>query len=131
MIMFLRQKLDKRKNIKTKIKELRGWLLRSTPSDELIKLLLVQLDELQNINLIINKVNQQTLIKIGGTETNLATAIEIRNTIKSKIDLITNLIATHITLDITSLLEQRDDLMAEFSSIDRAIRMTDWNINLD
>ena len=131
MIMFLRQKLDKRKNIKNKIKELRGWLLKSDPSDELITLLLVQLDELQNINLIIDKVNQQTLVTIGGTQTNLATAIEIRNTIRSKIDLITDLIATHTSLDITSLLEQRDNFMAELNSIDGAIRITDWNVNLD
>jgi len=129
--MFLRQKLDKRKNIKNKIKELRGWLLKSDPSDELITLLLVQLDELQNINLIIDKVNQQTLVTIGGTQTNLATAIEIRNTIRSKIDLITDLIATHTSLDITSLLEQRDNFMAELNSIDGAIRITDWNVNLD
>jgi len=131
MIMFLRQKLDKRKNIKNKIKELKGWLLRSAPSDELITLLLVQLDELQNINLLIDKVNQQTLITIGGTQTNLTTAVEIRNTIKSKIDLITDLIATNTSLDITSLLEQRDKFMSEYNSIDGSIRITDWNIKLD
>jgi hypothetical protein len=129
--MFLRQKLDNRKNIKNKIKELKGWLLRSAPSDELIKLLLVQLDGLQNTNLLIDKVNQQTLVKIGGTQTNLATAVEIRNTIKSKIDLITDLIATNTSLDITSLLEQRDNFMEEFNSLDGVIRVTDWNINLD
>jgi hypothetical protein len=129
--MFLRQKLDNRKNIKNKIKELKGWLLRSAPSDELIKLLLVQLDGLQNTNLLIDKVNQQTLVKIGGAKTNLATAVEIRNTIKSKIDLITDLIATNTSLDITSLLEQRDNFMEEFNSLDGVIRVTDWNINLD
>ncbi len=131
MIMFLRQTLDKRKNIKNKIKELKGWLLRSAPSDELIALLLVQFDELQNINLLINKVNQQTVIMIGGTQTSLTTAIEIRDTIKSKIDLITDLIATNTSLDMTSLLEQRDKLMAEYDSINGSIRLTDWNIKLD
>ena len=129
--MFLRQKLDKRKNIKNKIKELKSWSLRSTPSDELIKLLLAQLDELQNINLIINKVNQQTLITIGGTQLNITTAVEIRDTIKSKMDLITDLIATDTSLDITNLIEQRDNFMDEYNSIDGAIRITDWNVKLD
>jgi len=129
--MFLRQKLDKRKNIKNKIKELKRWLLNSVPSDELIALLLIQLDELQNINLLIDKVNQQTLVTIGGTQINLTTAVEIRNTIKSKVDLITALIATNTSLDMTNLLEQRDNFISEYSSIDGVIRITDWNIKLD
>jgi len=129
--MFLRQQLDKRNNIKNKINELSAWVLKVVPSDKLVSLLLVQFDELQNINLLISKVNNQTEVNIGGTTISLATAIEIRSTIKLKIDLITSLITTNTNLDITSLLDQRDNFLAEYNSIDGVIRVTDWNIKLD
>ena len=131
--MFLRQELDKRKIIKNKIKELKSWIARSTeqPNDELMKVLLANIDKLQNINLLINKINQQTQITIGGTQLSLITAIEIRDTIKSKIDIITDLINTNDYLDIITLLEQRDNFIDEYNSINSTIRITDWNIKLD
>lgn len=133
--MYLREKLDKKELIKLKIKELRDSLLVNTniaKSDEIVKVLLDYIDVLQNINLIINKVNQQTIINIGDSSITVAVAIEIRKAIKTKISVITSLMATdNKVLDILILLKQRDDLIEEYNGINNTIRIADWSVKLD
>ena len=129
--MYLREKLDEKKLIKTKIKELRNNLLHGT-SDEIVKVLLLNIDLIQNINLVINKVNQQTMLNIGNTSISITTAVEIRKAINIKINIITELInSNNEVLDILILMEQRDMFMEEYNSINNAIRMLDWSIKID
>ncbi|RLI63725.1 MAG: hypothetical protein DRO67_05300 [Candidatus Asgardarchaeum californiense] len=132
--MYLREKLDEKKLIKIKIKELENNILYgdSQSKDSIVKVLLSYIDDLQNINLILNKVNQQTELLIGKTKITIATAVEIRKAIKTKIDVITRLIEENDSkLDIIILIEQRDKLMDEYNSINNSIRMMDWSVKLD
>jgi len=131
--MFLRQKLDERKFLKVKIKELKENILCFTnEQDELIKELLILFDRLQTINLVLNKVNYESAIVIADTELSLNTAVELRNTLQSKIDMMNGLISVcEGNLDVMALMEQRDDVIEEFMVIDSAIRQADWNIKIE
>lgn len=134
--MYLREKLDERNNLKTKIEELKNSIFNFDISEEkydlLIKELLICIDKLQNITIIIDKINQQTVITIGNIEVPLVVAIEIRHTIKSKIDIITKLISSKVDkLDTLVLMQQRDDYLAEYTKINNKIRLVDWRINVE
>lgn len=131
--MFLRQKLDERKFLKSKINELKKSILHFTDEqDELIKELLILFDRLQTINLVLNKVNYESVIVIADTELSLNTAVELRNALQSKIDMMTDLISScEGNLDVMSLMEQRDGVIEEFMVIDSAIRKADWNIKIE
>jgi len=131
--MFLRQKLDERKFLKVKIKELKENILCFTDEqDKLIKHLLNLLDRLQTINLVLSNVNSNYIINIAGNELSLGTAVEVRNTLQSKIDIMNELIsACEGNLDVMALMEQRDSVIEEFMAIDAAIRQADWNIKIE
>lgn len=134
MIMFLRQKLDEREFLKIKINELKSNILHFTDDqNNLIEQLLGLFDKLQTINLILNRVNYESIISIAGTQLSLATAIEIRTTLKSKIDIISELISKcyDSDLDLMTLMSQRDTIIEEFSTIDSAIRQADWHIKIE
>ncbi len=134
MIMYLREKLDEKELIKTKIEELNIHVLHTSNivNDEVVSHLLSCIDDLQNINLILDKVNQQTKLLVGKTEITISTAVEIRNAIKSKIDVITKLITKDENkLDILNLIKQRDGIIEEYNSINNAIRLIDWSVKLD
>jgi len=132
--MYLREKLDEKELIKTKIEELNIHVLHTSNivNDEVVSHLLSCIDDLQNINLILDKVNQQTKLLVGKTEITISTAVEIRNAIKSKIDVITKLITKDENkLDILNLIKQRDGIIEEYNSINNAIRLIDWSVKLD
>jgi len=131
--MFLRQKLDERKFLKIKINELKENILHFTDEqDELIKEFLILLDRLQTINLVLNRVNYESIITIANTELSLNTAIELRNTLQSKIDMMDGLISSSKgTLNLLALMEQRDSVLEEFMVIDSAIKQADWNIKIE
>jgi hypothetical protein len=131
--MFLRQKLDERKFLKVKIKELKENILCFTDEqDSLIKHLLTLLDRLQTINLVLSNVNSNSIINIAGSELSLSTAVEVRNTLQSKIDIMNDLIgACEGNLNVMALMEQRDGVIEEFMAIDAAIRQADWNIKIE
>ena len=131
--MFLSQKLAERKLLKIKINELKENILCFTDEqDELIKQLLILLDKLQTTNLVLHKVNSESIISIAGTQLALSTAIELRKTLKSKIDMMSDLISSSKgTLNLLALMEQRDGVLEEFMVIDSAIKQADWNIKIE
>lgn len=130
--MFLRQKLDERVWLKKKIKELKNNAFEFTSrQDELLKQLIVLMDKLQSINLILNKVNNESIIEIAGTKLSLQTAVEIRSTMKNKIDIISELIALDTgKLDVLSLMVQRDIIIEEYMTVNSAISQADWKIQI-
>ena len=131
--MFLRQKLDEREWIKKKIKELKNSAYTFTKhQDEVLKQLLILMDKLQSINLILNKINNESIIDIAGTKLSMQAAVEIRSTMKAKIDVISELIALdNGKLDILALIIQRDSMVEEYAAIDSAINQADWKIQLE
>lgn len=131
--MLLKQKLNERKQLLKKINELKNYILNnSNERDLLVKELITLMDRVQTLNIVINKINTQTNIDIGGTKVLMSTAIEIRNTLSNKISIITSLISLGDPgLDVMSLIKQRDSIIEEFNAIDTAISLADWNINLE
>lgn len=131
--MFLRQKLNERKWIKQKISELKKSAYVFTEhQDDILQQLIKTFDRLQTINLILNKVNTESIIEIAGTKLNLNTAVELRSTMQSKIDIISELIALNNgRLDVLSLMKQRDELIDEHYTMDSAISKADRTIRID
>ena len=131
--MFLRQKLDEREMIKQKISELKANAYKFTEhQNAVLSQLLSLFDQLQSINLVLNKINNNSVIEIAGTKLNLNTAVELRNTMKKKVDVMSELIALDDgDLDVLALMQQRDTLLEEYYTMDSAISQADWNIKLE
>lgn len=131
--MFLRQKLNERKWIKQKISELKkSAYIFTERQDDILQQLIKTFDQLQTINLILNKVNTESIIEIAGTKLNLNIAVELRYTMQSKIDIISELIALNNgRLDVLSLMKQRDELIDEHYAMDAAISKADRTIRID
>ncbi len=131
--MFLREKLNERIWIKQKIKELKKHaLVQTKQQDDVLKKLLSLLDDLRTVNLVIHKINNDYTIEVAGTKISLNTAIELRKTIKYKISVISEIINLNSDkLDVLSLIDQRDELIDEYSVIDNAVSQADWKIKLE
>jgi len=131
--MYLREKLDELKLLKQKIAELEFYVCNSNTDkkDDLVKAVLSYIEDVQNIKLILNKVNNQSLINVGTSKIDTNTAIIIRNTLNTKINLISSIIKNNTALDILTLVEQRDALIEEYNAINKAIRLADWSVQID
>ena len=131
--MYLREKLDELKLLKQKIAELEFYICNSNTNkkDDLVKAVLSYIEDVQNIKLILNKVNNQSLVHVGTSKIDTNTAIIIRNTLNTKIDLISSIIKNDTALDILTLVEQRDALIEEYNAINKAIRLVDWSVQID
>lgn len=135
--MYLREKLDELDLIKNKIFELKNHVCqRSNLTDEerdnIVKDIIDYIDKIQNIKLVLNKVNNQTIVEIANSELDLKTAVIIKNSIKEKIDLITDFINnSNNNLDVLTLMSQRDELINEFDAVNNSIRIADWSIKID
>ena len=132
--MYLREKLEELKMLRQKVKELSSNLLVTSDErkkDDLAKALFKSMDDIQNIKLILAKVNMQTQIEIGETSINTSTAVIIRDNLKCKIDLISDIIHSNTGLDVLALIKQRDVLLTEYNSINKSIRLMDWSVSLD
>lgn len=135
--MYLREKLEELKILNIKIVELKKYIFSSNFVDNeiknsIVKTILDCTDKIQTIKLILNRINNQTTIKIANTTLELSTAVIIRSIINNKICLITEMINNDINnLDILTLIEQRDELLIEFNTIDASIQLADWSVKLD
>lgn len=135
--MYLREKLTELKILTSKIEELERYLFRSYElqddiKNEIVKVILNCIDEVQNIKLILNNINKQTSLKIAEADLDLGSAVTIRDTIDKKIKLITNMINSDNTkLDILTLMGQRGDLLNEFNTMNVSITLADWSIKID
>lgn len=134
--MFIGELLIRRKTVKHKIKELRNFIQNLTASGEqdnsdlhrkALNMLFDLLDKYQDYSIILDKVNNDTFINIGESAINISNTIRLRNTIKGKMDVLSDSInGSDYSIDIFSLIEQRDKLMEEYILIDRSITTSDW-----
>lgn len=135
--MYLREKLDELDLIKNKVFELKNYVcqksnLTDEERDDIVKDILDYIDKIQNIKLVLNKVNNQTTVEIANSKLDLKTAVIIKNSIKEKIDLITDFINNNNNdLDVLTLISQRDELINEFNTVNNSIRIADWSVNID
>jgi len=131
--MYLREKLDELKLLKQKVNELEFYVCNNinVDKDGLVKALLSYIEDIQNIRLILDKINSQTLLNVGTSKIDTNTAVIIRNTLNTKVELITSIIKNNTALDILTLIEQRDSLIEEYNAINKAIRLADWSVQID
>lgn len=94
--------------------------------NELFKELFNLLGTVQNFSRSIIEYNMKTKIVIGKTETDVDTAVRVRNTLCKKIGVIDSIIKNESDdLDILTFLDQRDVLVEEFILLDAAIKRVD------
>lgn len=135
--MVLAEVLIEKNNLKSKIKQLKGYLFRiatENPSftDKATSKLLDLMDKYRSHLILINKINNETNVSIGGSTVNLANAILIVKTMENKIDFINQLIdKENIVLDVFDLMDQRDKLLEEYTTILNGIKTVEWSTKVD
>ncbi len=127
--MYLYELVDQKKVLDIKIQELKV-MLEVDPKDEIAKELLDLLEIRQAKVINISLANSGSNITIGNTKTTVTAAVVVRDTIKSKIDILTNIINSDNSLDKLSLIRQRDKYFEEYTFIDMAIKRNDLTVTL-
>jgi hypothetical protein len=128
--MYLAEILIQKEMLNKKIKEIK-YLLMKNQSDDMAQELMVLIESKQSKLMQINSANNQSSIRIGGTDVSIANAIIIRDTIKEKVDFLTSLIkAKDSSLDKLSLIEQRDKFFDEYTILNIAIQRNDLNVTI-
>lgn len=142
--MLLAEVLTRKRNIERNIEDLRDYLVRlaadestqdSSEIDDLVSKIYALLDEHQQQIFTIDRANSSIEIKIGNSTTTLAATIRLKETIKRKIDLLSNFIEAckhnkNSKFSITYLLEKRDKLFAEYDILTKTIKTKDWTTEL-
>ena len=135
--MVLAEVLIEMRNLKYKINQLRDYLFKiadnnATLADTATIKLLDLLDKHRSHLILINEINNSTEVSIGGSTVSLANAIIIIKTIKCKIDLLNSLVETEESvLDVFNLMEQRDKLLEEYTTISNGLAAIEWSTNVD
>jgi len=126
--MFINELIAYRFYTKETIKNLASSIYSSEDSeqiDRMLKKLLECYDTLQKYNILLTDSNNETMITIGSNTISLSTAVEVRDNIDRKIELMSSLIERQNDLDIFGLIEQRDKLIDELVLISQAIDKID------
>jgi hypothetical protein len=135
--MVLAEVLVEMRNIDYKIKQLEDYLHRtaiqnSKLADEATIKLLDLLDKHRSHLILINKINNNVEVMIGGSKLSLANAILIAKTIRNKINLLNSLIENeNCVLDVFSLIDQRDKLLDEYTTISNGLKVIEWSTKVD
>ena len=135
--MVLAEVLIEKDNLKTKIKQLEEYLFKiavrnSKLADRATSKLLDLIDKYRSHLILINKVSNETNVSIGGSNVSLANAVLIAKTMERKIDLINRLIDSEdVVLDIFDLMDQRDKLLDEYTTISNSLKAIEWDTKVD
>ena len=135
--MVLAEVLIEMRNLSCKIVQLEDYLHRimtqdAKLADDATTKLLDLFDKYRSHLILINRVNNDTEVSIGGSKVSLANAILITKNMKCKIDLLDSLIeAEGAVLDVFSLMDQRDQLLDEYNTILNGLKAVEWSTNLD
>lgn len=130
MSAYLAEVLAKKRILDKKISEVKK-ILKYEQNDTLAQELFALLELRQGKLLHIEAANHTSKINIGGTEVTIAVALQIRNTIKEKIDILTILINTQeCSLDKIGLQAQRDKYYEEFILLTMGITRNDLNVSV-
>ncbi len=132
--MLVSELLLRKKNLKLQIDELKRYLYTEEASGNINKTTntLFELeDKLQQYVVALNISNNETMIKVGKSEINIVTAVILRNTTQKKINVLTELIKNNINIDIFNLMDQRNSFFEEQILLDKAIKASDWKVELE
>jgi len=138
--MFIGELIVRRKNVKKNISELRDFIQGLTDNvidnsdlhSKALNMLFNLLDKYQDYSIALEKVNIENNIVIGESEISISNAVKLRNTIKGKMDVLSDSInGSDYSIDIFSLIAQRDTLTEEYILIDKTITTNDWKTALE
>jgi len=135
--MVLAEVLIEMKTLRQKISQLEDYLHRTagqdaTLADKATTKLLDLLDKHRSHLISINKFNNSIEVSIGGQKVSLANAILITQTMKRKIDLLNSLIEKEeCVLDVFSLIDQRDLLLEDYTTISNGLTAIEWSTTVD
>jgi hypothetical protein len=134
--MVLAEVLIEMNNLRQKIRQLEDYLHRTagqdaTLADKATSKLLDLLDKHRSHLILLNDINNSVEVSIGGSKVSLANAILITKTMKRKVDLLNSLIEGDSVLDVFSLMEQRDKLYMEYTTISNGLTAIEWSTNVD
>ena len=129
--MNLRDLIYKKEFISIKISDVKN-MLKIVPTDDTASKLVVLLDELQQVILNIHSANSQCFLTVGNNKIDLNSAVVIRDNLKRKIDIMTELINSNndYTIDKLILMDQRDKFMDDYALLDMNIINTDINTRI-
>jgi len=137
--MVLAEVLIEKNNLEQKICQLNEYVFKMSKvsrdeTDKAIKRLIDLVDKHRSHLILINRINNSIEVTIGNSKVSLANAVLIIKTINHKIDLLNGLVAGcdgHSTLDVFSLMEQRDKLLEEYTTISNGLKSIEWSAEVD
>jgi hypothetical protein len=136
--MFIGELILRRDSIRDKIPELQKQLeqkgcVSKEEYDDTVSELFRLISELQSFNIILNRSNNKSKLKLGGKDITVTDALEINKTLKKKIGVFSGLIneTPDTKFSILSLFKQRDGLLEEYFVVSKAIILSDWSNEVD
>jgi len=135
--MFLSEVLIEMETLKSKIFQLEKYLKQAIIDninlyEETITKLFELIDKYRSHLILINKVNNQVNINIGGSSVSLANAILILDALKHKIEIMDSLIDDCKDFEYgTKLIDERNVLSSDFNVIFGQIKSIEWKTTID
>jgi len=133
--MLVGELLLRRRILKRNIEDVQKYLAKKEETssrasyNDFIDQLFGYLDQIKSQEIVLNRSNEETKIKVGKSEINVSDAIYIRETILKKINVLSSMIEhnTNRDLDIFNLITERDKLFEEYLYISSLISESDWS----
>ena len=137
--MVLAEVLIEKNNLEKKICQLNEYVFKiskisADETNKAIKRLIELVDKHRSHLILINRINNSIEIIIGNSKVSLVDAVLIAKTINHKIDLLNGLIVGcdgSNTLNIFDLIEQRDKLLEEYTTISNGLKAIEWSTKVD
>jgi hypothetical protein len=137
--MVLAEVLIEKDNLEQKIYQLNEYILKiskisADETDKAIKKLIELVDKHRSHLILINKINNDIEVTIGGSKVSLANAVLITKTIEHKVDLLNGLIVGcdgTATLNFFDLMDQRDKLLEEYTILSNGLKIIEWSTDVD
>jgi uncharacterized protein YukE len=139
--MLLAEVLVRKRDLDSRLDELESHLVSLASDsyeenfseiDPVVSKIYELLEERQQQVLAIDKANHSVEIKIGSSKTTLSSAVELRDTLKDKIEVLSKLIGAckNNKKYVLDLLSNKDKLLAEYNILNAEIKKKDWAVEL-
>lgn len=104
----------------------------SDKANEIIKKLFDLIDKYRSHLILLNKVNNEKEVSIGGSAITLANAVIFKDILELKIDILNRLISADSSYtDFKSLIENRDKFYSEYKTLNTELKLFEWRSEID
>lgn len=136
--MYLAEVKVEINNLEKKIQELVDYMGKvcdrdADTTDKVFNNIMELMNKLQSHKLAYSRYCGNLNLEIGGTKVTLSEAKIILNTMEEKINVLEELIkySNNSTMDIFSLIENKDKLYKEYISLHNALQSVEWSTKID